>query len=159
MAEQLAHKAAFLACEAGTIPLISALTAAAKDEEKEAVACTIAYHGGCNTDHEDDADSGTSSQCSVNSAVESNSKQHDHTGAAGLAAMLPAMLGGGLRFRKPTVLRLASCDSNGLCLSSHDGATQGSDTGTLIQSGRSVTRRLAMAVEAWDVLARFVSIK
>ena len=158
MAEQLAHKAAFLACEAGTIPLISALTAAARDEEKEAVACTSAYHGGCNTDHEDDADSGTSSQCSVNSAVESNSKQHDHTYAAGLAAMLP-LLGGEMHFRKPTVLRLASCDSNGLCLSCHDGATQGSDTGTLIQSGRSITHRLAMAVEAWDVLARFVSIK
>ena len=157
MAEQLAHKATSLACEAGTIPLISAIAAAAR-EEQEAAACTSAYYGVCDTDHEDDADSGTSSGSSANSAVESSSKRHDLSAVGLAAAMLPQ--GGGSHFRKPTPLRLASCGDNGLCLaSSCNNSTQGSDmAGTLTQSGSSITRRLAMAVEAWDILVRFVDL-
>ena len=171
MAEVLAHKAASLACEAGTAPLISAMAAAKREEEENEQAMR--------NDHEDDADSADSSNLSRDSSCLetpapsvasvssgaasatvssccccSRDQRRDGGRITGLVAAEDEMTAvhrpTSAACKMPLVLTLEAPVPVNSCPAD----PEDSDMDTCCR-GSDMMRRLAMAVKAWDDLARY----
>ena len=151
MAEVLAHKAASLACEAGTAPLISAIAAATAAQELEEAA-----DGG---DSADDADSGAAADLSCSRLFSSDGS--DSLSVSSRLSGAGSTTAGDGSIGDHHVHRLFD-DAQGCCsrpaaFLTVPTAPPLQDSGLDTGRGSSLTRCLAMAVQAWDEITRWVT--